>query len=275
MDEQTTEGRSGFDIGFLTAEVAFPELDAKLKDDLVEVEGSPRIPYTHFTVALSETRKLARWVGWNIDGGAMKLLSRSSLSFKLDPRIPAEFQTGNELYAGNRLDRGHIARRADLTWGDEAEAQYANADSFFFTNISPQMEDFNQSRQGGLWGRLENALYEDVEVDQLRCSVFGGPVFHEDDQLYRGVQIPTDFWKLIVFEQARALKARAFMLTQSLDRLSVLMALDAFKVYQIAVTELEERTGLVFSDIVRQADDVVLAQATERQPLTALTDIAW
>src|SRR5690606_34485146 len=160
-------------------------------------------------------------------------------------------------------------RRADLTWGDEAEAQQANEDSFFFTNISPQMEDFNQSRQGGLWGRLENALYEDVEIDQLRCSVFGGPVFHKDDQVYRGVQIPTDFWKLIVFEQDGALKARAFMLTQDLDRLRVLIALDASKVYQIAVTELEERTGLTFPEAVHQADDLVLAQASERQPLVA------
>lgn len=275
MGEQTADSQSGFDTRFLTAEVAFPELDAALEGDLAEVEGSPRIPYTHFTVALSKSRKLARWVGWNINGGAMKLLSRSSLSFKLDPRIPAEFQTGNELYAGNRLDRGHIARRADLTWGDEAEAQHANADSFFFTNISPQMEGFNQSRQGGLWGRLENALYEDVEVDRLRCSVFGGSAFHEDDQLYRGVQIPTDFWKLIIFEQDGELKARAFMLTQNLNRLSVLMALDAFKVYQIAVTELEERTGLVFSEAVHQADDLVLARASERQALSALADIVW
>ncbi len=83
---------------------------------------------------------------------------------------------GNELYSGNRQDRGHIARRADLVWGELDEAQQANRDSFYYSNITPQMDDFNQSSQNGIWGRLENALFEDVDVEDLRVSVFAGPV---------------------------------------------------------------------------------------------------
>ena len=48
-------------------------------------------------------------------------------------------QAGNEVYDRNRLDRGHLARRSDLLWGPAAEARRANSDSFYFTNISPQM----------------------------------------------------------------------------------------------------------------------------------------
>ncbi|WP_367281548.1 DNA/RNA non-specific endonuclease [Paeniglutamicibacter sulfureus] len=44
----------------------------------------------------------------------------------------------------------------------------ANCDSFYYGNIAPQMDDFNQSSQEGIWGRLENALYEDVDVQDLR-----------------------------------------------------------------------------------------------------------
>ena len=47
-------------------------------------------------------------------------------------------QTGDELYAENPLDRGHIARRADLLWASREQAQQANTDSFFFTNITPR-----------------------------------------------------------------------------------------------------------------------------------------
>ena len=132
------------------------------------------LPYTHFSLALSKSRRFARWVAWNIDGSSIKLLSRNNLDFTKDPRLPAEAQAGNELYADNRLDRGHIARRADLLWGKTAEALQANRDSFYYSNITPQMDDFNQSSQQGVWGRLENALYEDVEVEGLGSASLAG-----------------------------------------------------------------------------------------------------
>ncbi|WP_279630085.1 DNA/RNA non-specific endonuclease [Glutamicibacter nicotianae] len=137
------------------------------------------------------------------------------------------------------------------------------------------MEDFNQSRQAGIWGRLENALYQDVELDALRCSVFAGPVLRDEDQHYRGYQIPVEYWKIILFERAGQLTARAFLLTQDLDRLQVLMALDEFRVYQVAVTEVEERTGLVFSAPVHDADDLVLTQSSSRIPIGETSEIAW
>lgn len=205
----------------------------------------------------------------------MQLLSRTGLNFTKDPRIPEEYQAGNDLYANNRLDRAHLARRADHTWGTATEAHQANKDSFYFTNITPQMDDFNQSGQAGIWGRLENALYEDVDLDDLRCSVFAGPVFLTEDQHYRGYQIPVEYWKLILFTQNGQLKARAFLLTQDLDRLQVLMALDEFRVYQLTVAELEKRTGLTFPAPAHEADDLHLAQSGTRHSLDAVSDIMW
>ena len=49
----------------------------------------------------------------------------NGIPFIKDPRLPANTQVGNELYETNRLDRGHIARRADLTWGSMPEAMIA------------------------------------------------------------------------------------------------------------------------------------------------------
>ena len=274
-EARSTNEPEGFHPHFLTTTIDLPAPSADIAEDHVQLDGSPVIAYTHFSLALSRSRKFARWVGWNIDGTHLQLLSRTGINFTTDPRIPAEVQAGNDLYADNRLDRGHLARRADLTWGPDTEAHQANKDSFTFTNITPQMEDFNQSRQAGIWGRLENALYEDVELDDLRCSVFAGPVLQDEDQHYRGYQIPSEYWKIILFEQAGQLTARAFLLTQDLDRLQVLMALDEFRVYQVTVTEVEERTGLVFPDSVHDADDLVLTQSSIRSPLGDTSEIAW
>ncbi|MET0871753.1 MAG: DNA/RNA non-specific endonuclease, partial [Paeniglutamicibacter terrestris] len=173
-------------------------------------------------MSLSKARRFARWAAWNIDGADIKLLSRADINFTKDPRLVAESQVGNELYSGNRLDRSHIARRADLLWGDLPEAQQANRNSFYYGNITPQMDDFNQSSQNGIWGRLENALYEDLDVEDLRVSVFSGPVFHPDDRVYRGIALPSEYWKLLVFQNQGVLKLRAFWLTQDLDRMRTL-----------------------------------------------------
>lgn len=276
-DDQTSNSipRSGYDQGFLGTSVALPLLDAEASRDAVLWEGSNVIPYTHFSLSLSKSRRLARWVAWNIDGASTKRLSRSGIDFDKDSRLPEEFQSGNELYQGNRLDRGHIARRADLVWGEVAEAQQANKDSFIYTNIAPQMDDFNQSSQEGIWGQLENALYEQVDVEDLKVSVFGGPVFHPGDQEYRGVGLPSEYWKLIVFKEGGVLKARAFLLTQDLDQLRVALALDEFRVYQVSVGELEQRTQLEFAESMQNAEDLVAIRAEASAPLSAIDDIEW
>lgn len=238
--------RAGFDTDFLGTPVRLPTVDPSIQDDALLFNGAEVIPYTHFSLTMSIARRFARWVAWNIDGASIKLISRTNLAFTKDRRLPAGAQVGNELYGDNRLDRGHIARRAHLLWGEMPEVQQANIDSFRYTNITPQMDDFNQSSKQGVWGRLENALFEEVDVQNLRVSVFGGPIFHADDRVYRGVALPAEYWKVLVFQEQGVMKSRAFILTQNLEHLRGILMLDEFRVYQITVAELEERIQLCF-----------------------------
>ncbi|WFB05905.1 DNA/RNA non-specific endonuclease [Streptomyces sp. LX-29] len=272
---EAAEVITGYDPDFLVKRIDPPKLNAAIVNDAVKVNGSEIIPYVHFSLAHSTSRRFAFWVGWNIDGGSLKRLSRNGIKFVKDQRLPAEVQVGNEVYGARRLDRGHIARRADLLWGSPAEAKVANTDSFFFTNITPQMEDFNQSNKGGLWGKLEDAIFEDVEVDDLKVSAFGGPVFQDDDRLFRGVRIPREFWKVIAFSEQGVLKAKAFLLTQNLNQLEAL-ELDEFLVFQVNLGEVEARGRLRFPTVLHQADTLVVPEALEdREPLRSLADIQW
>lgn len=270
----------GYSTNFLGPQVDVPKLSAANRKDAVKLGGSEVIKYTHFSLAMSKSRRFCYWVAWNIDGGRLKKLSRNGIKFIFDPRIPVEFQVGDELYSDNRLDRGHIARRADLLWGGPSEAKRANTDSFFFTNITPQMDNFNQSSQGGVWGRLEDAIFEDVDVDNLRVSVFGGPVLRDDDREFRDVLIPREFFKVLVFVEDGELKARAFLLTQSLDELE-LLDLKQFKVFQATLTEVEHRCGFTFPAKLKAADgfaermELMAESLTERQPITSVDEIVW
>ncbi|MEV0354936.1 DNA/RNA non-specific endonuclease [Nocardia sp. NPDC050697] len=254
---------TGYDPAFLGTAVPAP----------THADGTTPLPYTHFSLTMSPARRLAIWVAWNIDGGALKRLPRKDLEFVKDRRLPDDAQLGNELYRDNRLDRGHLARRADLLWGPLPEAGRANADSFFYTNIAPQMDDFNQSARAGLWGRLEEAVFADAEVDALRVSAFGGPVFAADDRVYRGVLIPREYWKVLVFAERGALRARGFLLGQNLAPLEAL-ELDEFRVFQVPLTALEERTGVRFPDVLHGADLPIGAESAA-VPLDSLAAIRW
>jgi endonuclease G, mitochondrial len=271
---------TGFKQDFLSSRVDLPKLSLKNQQNAFKLNGSEVLNYTHFSLTLNKVRKFSFWVAWNIDGGDLKLLSRKGIPFVLDARVPGEFQAGDELYAGNRLDRGHIARRKDLLWGGMLEAKKANRDSFFFTNIAPQMDDFNQAGMGGLWGHLENAVFEDTEVENMKVSLFGGPVFRPDDREFRGIKLPREFWKVIVFVEDNKLKAKGFLLTQNLDALEV-FELDRFKIFQVALTEIEDRCGIKFAAALKAADSVGerLTRRPEalrqRKPLSALEEIDW
>nr|MCU0904799.1 DNA/RNA non-specific endonuclease [Tabrizicola sp.] len=193
--EDVSNLRTGYDPGFLGVPVPEPGLSLSLKRDALNFGRRQTIPYAHFSVCLSQDRKMARYVSWNVDGARLVRLPRTG--FALDPRIDAKHQTGENLYWDNKLDRGHLARRADLCWGTTEEARLANKDSFYFPNIVPQHQRFNQSKRGGLWGKLEDLVFDQTDVLDIRISVMAGPIFSDDDMTYRGVKLPQSFWKVI------------------------------------------------------------------------------
>jgi endonuclease G len=271
----------GYDTTFLGTEVPEPKLTtAGRKNAVVIATGTEVVRHTHFSLVMHARRRFAMWVGWNIDGGQMRKINRKGLAFGLDPEVDDAYQVTDKLYAANRLDRGHLARRADLCWGSDAEARQANRESFYFTNITPQIENFNQSAQGGIWGRLEDAVFAQVDVQDLRVSVFGGPVFHNNDRTYRGVQIPREFYKVLVYQEGSKLRTRAFLLTQNLASLEAL-DLEQFHVYQVSLGELEARCEFRFPEVLKTVDGFAKAlmknadTAPPRPYLTSLADIEW
>lgn len=250
---QVVVPRRGYDASFLGTAVPEPGLSTGQKRDAVNFERAQTIPYTHFSVCLSAKRRMARYVAWNIDGSRLVALPRRG--FYVDPRIEAKYQLGDDLYVDNRVDRGHIARRADVCWGPVPEADQANRDSFYFTNIAPQHERFNQSSRKGLWGELENLVFDQADLKDFKLSVFGGPVFGSEDVEYRNALIPRSFWKMIAYlGKDDSLRCAAFVLSQEklLDDLESL-DLDPFRIYQVSLPELARKTELNF-DALSTAD---------------------
>jgi endonuclease G len=264
-----------FDPDFLGTPVAAPVPLGEVGDDVLDIDGVTQWDYTHFSLAMSASRRLARWVGWHIDG--LTLFPSESIpradDFRLDPRLPAQAQTGEEVYAGNDLDRGHLARRSDLLWGSLDDARAANLDSFFFTNITPQMNDFNQSGLDGVWGLLENAVLEQAGLERRRLTLFGGPVLTDYDVRYRGVLIPGAYWKVVVYVLDNTLRARCFVLAQEVDPLRLSATLDDFATYEVSLADLESVVSLAFVSLAAPSLDVRRDAPPRR--IADVREVAW
>lgn len=236
-------GRSGYDPDFLgDFRVGLPTAAADIRPVAGRTDG--RLDYQHFSVVMSESRRMARFVAVNIEGSRPVDIDRDDDKWFLDGRLPQDAQWGEELYFDNGLDRGHLVRRMDPNWGDAAET--ANIDTFHFTNCAPQMAAMNQET----WLGLENYILDNAQAWRERCSVFTGPVFSERDIPYRGALIPRAYWKVVAFlDDSGRPSATAYLVDQNTELADLAAAFGKYKTYQRSVRSIENLTGLSFGDL--------------------------
>ena len=114
-----------------------------------------------------------------------------------------------------------MSHAVPISVGDrKAEAELGNYDSFYFSNIAPQHESFNQSDntdfddEGGVWGRLENTIFDSEAPHDFKVSLVGGPVFGSKDPLFtqnnQSCLIPKAFWKVVAFTDDKDGKEKGY-----------------------------------------------------------------
>ncbi len=278
--------RTGFDPAFLGKTAALktplPTLTAKQKADAARLTTPPpgtdplELKYHHFSVVMNAVRRLPYVTAVNIDGLVWRSIKRETDRWILDPRIPKTAQAGEDLYAGNPLDRGHLVRRLDPAWGPNlAVAKTANDDTFHFTNCAPQHEDFNQNQS--TWAGLEDYILQNADRENLRVTVFTGPVFATSDETYRGIQLPRQFWKIAIMVKKKKLHATAYLLSQA-TLIKGLVEADfsygKYKTFQVPISRIAKLTGLNFGKLPAADPLNKATESTAPRELTALTDIA-
>jgi endonuclease G, mitochondrial len=266
--------RTGYDTAFLGEEVPLPALTEGLAAQAAvntEATEEPRylLPYHHFTVVLNKDRRLAFFTAVNIDGALSKEPKRARDHWYFDPRIAEGEQTGKDVYDGNDLDLGHLVRRLDPAWGEtDGVAKLANDDTFHFTNCSPQHKDFNRNKTR--WAGVEDYILRHADNLKFKVNVFTGPLFAPDDDAYRGVRLPRQFWKVVTMVKTDGqLSATAYLLSQS-DLISGLRTREpffygAYRTYQVPVRKVEELTGLSFGTLA-DADPLVRERGAAPEP---------
>lgn len=242
--------RKGFETSFLEdaegfVKVALPRV--KNTNDVLKFgpgKKSSVLKYTHFSVVMSESRRLCYYSAVNVDGMHYKRMKRTG--WRLDPRIGEKYQIMKECY-GNppKFSRGHMTRREDPNWG--ALAKQGNDDSMHVTNAVPQMQSFN----AGVWLSLENYALENAKHDKQKICVMTGPFLRNDDPKKFGVQVPVEFWKVIAFihDETGEICATGYTMSQENYLRNDEFVYGEFMTYQVPIKLIEKKANISFGQL--------------------------
>lgn len=153
-----------------------------------------------------------------------------------DPDLAAEYHTLKEDYSG--YDRGHLTASNDRRFCREANVQ-----TFYYSNVSPQLARFNQD----IWQKLEENVKAWMQNAALRDTLYvvkGGTIADNQVLGYNGpnfVAVPKYYFMAVLARKGDTYKSIAFWLEHKEYQVPYDLQGKA-----LPVAELEEKTGIDF-----------------------------
>ena len=130
-----------------TTLLEMPRLAGGNANYYVTHRASGRVTYS---LEYDVTRLHARWVCFSFTPEtAVKEVSRSE-AWAWDPKVPARYNTAS-FFRRSGYSRGHLVASEDRVYSPEANEQ-----TFYYTNMSPQL----QAHNAGIWHRLERRVQD-------------------------------------------------------------------------------------------------------------------
>lgn len=146
-------------------------------------------------------------------------------------------------YDGFGYDRGHLAPSADFRW-----SKTALSESYFYSNMSPQVGDFNRFK----WAELENWMRTYVEEKDVNLFIITAPVLNDSllkiDRGLNHVSIPQFYLKVALdLENKRGI---AFVMPNE----SISLPLESFSI------SIDSAETLLGYDLFPNLDDQLEAE---------------
>lgn len=234
-----------------------------LKTQLIEFgipelnEGEELICHSAFCLVYDEEHEIARWtahiISHEIINGAVSRtndfridsLIKTGSAEEVDYFITTEKDDGTLKYDGFGYDRGHLAPSADFRW-----SPVALSESYFYSNMSPQLPEFNRE----LWADIESFMREYVYNNPGKdLFIVTAPVLTSDlPKLTRSknnVSIPEYHYKIGVDMQSK--KGIAFSVSQKNTGYPI-------ESYVVSIDSIEKITGINYFPTLSAEDEKLI-----------------
>ncbi len=188
--------------------------------------SSQVIDHRLFSLGYDNDWEQARWVAHHLSAAEVRAkgLPRSN-DFRLDPAVRDRSADGRD-YRSSGYTRGHLVPSGDLNYD-----ALGMSESFLYSNISPQLAEYN----GGVWRELEESVRE-WTVGHGELYIVTGPIVGLNPVRIGAnrVAVPSAFYKALLTPKGDAI---AFVIPHELQTASL-------TAFAKTIDEVEEITGL-------------------------------
>lgn len=180
----------------------------------------------------------SRWVAFTFYDKTAEVNTTRSDAWAIDPFLP-EWTDNFSDYRSSGFDRGHLVASSDRLYSVSANEQ-----TFYFSNMSPQVPNLNS----GIWNDLERKVQSWGKLSAIRDTLYvvkGGTI--RDDQVMdqtigdNKIVIPKYYYMALLAQKGDTYQSIAFLI----EHKSYNPPYDLTK-HVLSVEELEEKTGIDF-----------------------------
>jgi len=187
------------------------------------------IKHTYYTLSFSKKDEQAEWVAYLLTRSMLTGQSERGNNFRPDPDVPNGSAQLSD-YRKSGYDRGHLCPAGDMTFSDMAMSE-----TFYLSNMSPQVPAFNR----GIWKNLESLVREWAEEDDSIYIVTGGILSESKGTIgIDKVTVPSRFYK-VIYDLTGEKKMIAFILPNE-------KGMKPLKDYVVTVDSVQKVTGIDF-----------------------------
>ena len=189
------------------------------------------IQHSAYGLVYNHKHMQAKWVAYNLTYGNTVGGAERSSKFSIDPSISPRTAVTSD-YTKTGYDRGHLAPAGDMKFSAQAMSE-----SFYMSNVSPQLPGFNR----GIWKKLEEQ-FRSWAPSSHPVFVVTGPVLTDPISSHIGqtcsISVPQRFYK-IMLDTASPMRAIAFVLPNN-------SSTQPLRSFAMSIDEAEKITGLDF-----------------------------
>ena len=205
------------------------------------------VKHEFYTLSYNEKYEQSEWVAYQLSSDMMTRQHFDRPFFIQDPLVESRSADWKN-YKKSGFDKGHLCPAGDMKM-----SQKAYNDTFFTSNISPQIHDFND----GVWNRLEEKVRYWAQKYNKVYVVTGGVLKDGLQEIGReNVAVPENFYKVLLTNSGGTYKMIAFLMP----------AQDSNKpLYEFVIStdELEKITGIDFFHNLPDTIETNLEKSTD------------
>lgn len=220
----------------------------------------------NYSIEWDAKLKANRWTCYELYDVLLQKNVKRQDDFRQDPEIPANEQTSLKDYSGSGFSRGHLCPS-----GDRLYSTAQNKQTFYLTNMQPQIQGHN----GGVWGDLEKKVRDwagrcdtlyivkaaTIDKDEYICKQADLDEMAQKESSYKSLHfngiVPKFFYMALLAYDKKTNTYRALGIWSPHYNNS--------KSEYITIQELQNRTGIDFfcnlSDDIEQAVETTIDQA--------------